>query len=325
MTGAADEGRLELGDDGSVVGPSAAATTVVDLHDPAATDTLRQSALDSWVAGTAGPWVRAHRRPVVAVTACAVVLALGAGWWVSRPPPPPPAPLLTLADRPVLGVDSVGPRMVAGGHLSVAYAARASADEARLDVVGLRGPGLRSAGVEQGADTVVAGELAFVQLGAQIVCADRTLAPATASSYGVLVRRPGALPGDDVLVAMDGSTTDLGAAVRGACLASELPKAVSVLSADVTRPTGSSVVDLSLRVLNDADVPLTVTTQRVPSTTVETDLSGTVMIAPHTAGTVTTRLLLHDCSAAARPGALAELPNPVIPPATPSPPRMPAA
>ena len=154
------------------------------------------------------------------------------------------------------------------------------------------------AGGEQGADTVVAGELAFVQLGAQIVCADRTLATAAPSSYGMLVRRPGASPGDDVLVAMDRSTTDLGAAVRGACLASELPKSISILSADVTGPTGSSVSSTwPLRVLNDADVPLTVTTRRVPSTTVETDLSGTVMIAPHTAGTVTSRLLLHDCSA----------------------------
>jgi hypothetical protein len=65
---------------------------------------------------------------------------------------------------------------------------------------------------------------------------------------------------------------------------------------------------------NDAEVPLSVTTQRTPSTTIETDLSPTVAIAPHSAATVTTRMLVHDCSATPVPSALTELPRPVFGP-----------
>jgi hypothetical protein len=309
-----DEGRLELDDTGGVVDGSGAPTVLVDLADPHATDRLAPTPLDSWVARSAAPWVRAHRRPVAAVTATAVVLALGAAWWSSRPDPPPPPPLLTLTNAPDVGADIGGPQIGPGGHLSVAYAARASTGAGQLRIVGLTGPGLRPAGVEEGADTVAAGELAFVQLGADVVCTDRALATATPSSYGLLVRTTGAAPGDDRLLRMDETTTDLGVAVRNACLSTELPAKVSVLSADVTGPPGSSVLDLAIRLRNDADVPLSVTTQRTPGTGIETDLSGSVTLAPHTGGTVTTRVLVHDCSAPPRPTALTELPGPVFGP-----------
>jgi hypothetical protein len=156
------------------------------------------------------------------------------------------------------------------------------------------------------------GSLAFVQLGASLRCDDRAIATATPSSYGVVLRMPGDLPGDDRLLSFDGSTTALDIAVRNACLATEIPSSVSVISADLTTPTASAVVDVALRVRNDADVPLTITTQRTPSATVEVDLSPTVAIAAHTAGTVTTRMLVHDCAATPRPAALTELPNPLL-------------
>jgi hypothetical protein len=312
MTGRDDE-RLELDDSGGVVDSSGVPSVLVDLADPHATDGLAHTPLDSWVERTAAPWVREHRRPVTAVAVTAVVLALGAAWWSTRPAPPPPAPLLALTNAPVLGADLGGPRIGPDGHLSVAYTARAST-AGQLRVVGLTGPGLRATGVEEGADTVAAGEVAFVQLGATIVCSDRELAAATPSSYGLLVRTPGAAPGDDRLLPMDATTTELGVAVRNACLATELPAQVSVLSADLTGPPGSSVLDLAIRVRNDADVPLSVTTERTPGTGIETDLSATVPIAPHTSGTVSTRLLVHDCSATPSPPALTELPGPVFGP-----------
>jgi hypothetical protein len=310
MTGP-DEGRLELDDSGGVVDGSGA---LVDLADPHATDFLAHTPLDSWVEHTAAPWARRHRRPVAAVATTAVVLALGATWWSTRAAPPAPPPLLTLADAPVVGADLGGPRIASDGHLSVAYAARASAAAGRVLVVGLTGPGLRATGVERGADTVVSGELAFMQLGASVVCTDRALATATGSSYGLLVRTPGAAPGDDRLLPMDATTTSLDIAIRNACLATELPATVSVVSADLTVLPGSSVVDLAIRVRNDAEVPLRVTTQRTSSTGIETDLSPTITIAAHSGGTVPTRLLVHDCAATPRPIALTELPGPVFGP-----------
>jgi len=314
MTEAPDEGRLELDDAGGVVGGSGARTTLVDLADPDATEHLAHSGLDSWVSRHVAPWVRSHPRPVAGLVAAAVVVALGSAWWVSRPPPPPPPPLLTLADAPVVGADLGGPRIEPNGHLSVAYRVHADAAYPSINVGGIAGPGLTSLGVEEGADSVRSGSDAFVQLGAVVACNDRAIATATPASYGIVVRSFGAGTGDDRLLAFDDSTTALDIAVRNACLATEIPSTVSVISADLTTPTGSSVVDVALRVRNDSDVPLTVATVRTPSTTVETDLSPAVPIPPHAAGTVTTRLLVHDCTTAPSPAALTELPNPVFGP-----------
>jgi hypothetical protein len=314
MTDAPDEGRLELDDAGGVVDRSGAPSALVDLADPDATDHLAASRLESWVHTTASPWLRTRRRPVAAVVAVAVAVALGSAWWASRPGPPPPPPVLTLTNAPAVGADLGGPRIGPDGHLSVAYTARVDASYPEVDVIGVAGPGLTSIGVEEGADTLTGGSLAFVQLGAMITCNDRAIASATPSSYGIVVRTPGDLPGDDRLLAFDDTTTALDIAVRNACLATEIPPTVSVISADLTTPPGSSVVDVALRVRNDADVPLTVSIQRTPGTALETDLSPTVPIAPHSAATVPTRLLVHDCSATPNPAALTDLANPVFEP-----------
>ena len=314
MTDAPDEGRLELDDAGGVVDRSGAPATLVDLADPDATDHLAASRLESWVHSTASPWLRARRRPVAAVVAVAVAVALGSAWWAGRPGPPPPPPVLTLTNAPAVGADLGGPRIGPDGHLSVAYTARVDAAYPEVDVIGVAGPGLTSIGVEEGADTLTGGSLAFVQLGAMITCNDRAIATATPSSYGIVVRTPGDLPGDDRLLAFDDSTTALDIAVRNACLASEIPPALSIISADLTTPTGSSVVDVALRVRNDSDVPLTVTVLRTPNTTIETDLSPNVPIPAHSAATVPTRLLVHDCSTRPSPGALTDLANPVFGP-----------
>ena len=314
MTDAPDEGRLELDDAGGVVDRSGAPSALVDLADPDATDHLATSRLESWVHSTASPWLRARRRPVAAVVAVAVAVTLGSAWWASRPGPPPPPPVLTLTNAPAVGADLGGPRIGPDGHLSVAYTARVDPSYPEVDVVGITGPGLTSTGVEEGADTLTGGTLAFVQLGATITCTERAIATATPASYGIVVRTPGDLPGDDRLLAFDSSTTALDIAVRNACLASEIPRAVSVISADLTTPTGSSVVDVALHVRNDSDVPLSVTVLRTPNTTVETDLSPNVPIPAHGAATVPTRLLVHDCSTRPSPAAVTDLANPVLGP-----------
>jgi hypothetical protein len=244
----------------------------------------------------------------------AVVLA--GTWWSARPTPPAaPRPLL-LEDAPVAGADLGGPLVDGTGHLSVAYAARVAPGLASVEVLGLRGPGLVPRGVEAGGGTVSGSGTALVQVGADVVCSDRALGSAVPSSYGLLVRTTGAdgTVAADALLPFDGTTTALDIAIRDACLATELPARVSVASASLAGPTGSYVADLTLSVRNDADLPLTVTTPRTPSTAVETDLSPTVLLPPHSTGTVRTRLMEHDCGGPARAAALTDLPGPVVGP-----------
>ena len=115
MTDTPDEGRLELDDAGGVVDGRGA--PLVDLADPDATDLLAASRLESWVSGTAAPWVRARRRPVAAVVAVAVAVTLGGAWWASRPGPPPPPPVLTLTNAPAVGGDVHGDERACGDEL----------------------------------------------------------------------------------------------------------------------------------------------------------------------------------------------------------------
>ena len=315
-----DEGRLELDDDGTVVDRTGTPSSVVDLADLQATESLSPTALDSWASRTAGPWLQARRRPVAVVAATTLALALGTAWWTSRPTPPAEAPPLVLANAPVVGADLGGPRITADGAVSVAYAARTRAGLRDVAVLGIRGPGLTPAGVEAGANSVAADQLTFVQLGARLDCSDPALATAVPSSYGLLVRpESDAGPGPERLQPFGSATTALDLAVRDACLAGDLPTKVSVVGGEVTGSAGSSVVDVRLTVRNSGDVPLSVTTERSPTTTVETDLSPTVVVAPHDSAAVPTRMLVHDCGAPSRPPALLELPGAVFGPGNAAP------
>ena len=311
-----DDGRLELDDAGGVVDRGGARATLVDLSDPDATESFATGALGGWVPATAAAWVRSHRRPVAVLAVGVLTAALAGAWWSTRPGPPPPPRVLALEDAPIAGADLGGPRIDPTGHLSVAYAARAAPGLASVEVLGLRGPGLLPRGVEAGAGTVPNGGAAFVQLGAHVVCSDRGIVAAVPASYGLLVRPTGAdgTVAEESLLPFDDSTTALDIAVRNACLATELPTRVSIGSASVSGPTGSTVADLTLAVRNEADVPLTVTTPRTPGTAVETDLSPTVLLPPHSSGIVRTRLLEHDCGGPARAAALTDLPGPVVGP-----------
>ena len=307
MTG--DE-RLELDDDGQVLG----STSVVDLSDPEATDTLAASALDSWVVRSAAPWVTRHRPAVLTVVGALSVALLAGAWWTSRPEPPPAAPALVLEDAPTRGGDLGGPRIDADGHLTVAYTATADRGVARVDILDLVGPGLRSAGVDRGDATLAAGASGFVQLAAQVQCGDPALATATTSSYGLRIRSTDS-SGDavDSVQSFTGDTTALESAVRDRCVTTELPPLVSVTAITLTGTPGSSVVDAVLDVRNDSGIPATVASERVTTDAVEVDLSPTILVPQHGSAQVPTRLLLHDCSAASSLTALADLPNPVSP------------
>jgi hypothetical protein len=311
-----DDGRLELDDAGDVVEPSGAPSTLVDLADPGTTEPPAPTALGTWASARAAPWVRAHRGAVATLGLGVLVVALAGASWSARPAPEAPPRVLALENAPLVGADLGGPRIDGSGHLSVAYVARAAPGLASVAVLGLRGPGLLDRGVEEGPGTVPGGGRAFVQLGAHVVCSDRAIATAVPSSYALLVRTTGTdgAVTRDSLLPFDGTTTALDIAIRDSCLAAELPSRVSIVSGSLAGTAGSSVADLSLVVRNEAGVPLTVTTPRTPNTAVETDLSPTVPLAPHSTGTVRTRLLVHDCAAPAQAAALTELPGPVVGP-----------
>jgi hypothetical protein len=287
------------------------ATLFVDLTDLEGVDAPVPHAIDRWVTGVAAPWLRTHRRGVAVVVTGALAVVCAGSWWAARPEPPGPPPAVTVEDAAVVGSDVRGPHVDRSGHLSVAYSVRAAPGLVSVDVIGLRGPGILAGGVTEGADTLTGGDRAFVQLAADVSCSDRAIVTATPSSYGLLVRTtgPGGTTGSDTFVPFGGSTVALDVAVRDACLSTELPARVSVLSASISDRPGSSIAPLELTVRNEAEVPLTVSTVRAPSTAVETDLSAPVLLAPHSTGTVSTRLLEHDCAGPGRAAALSELPS----------------
>ncbi|MBI1378811.1 MAG: hypothetical protein GC157_15230 [Frankiales bacterium] len=339
-----DEGRLELDDDGRVVEPpgtsaspgsaspratppgprpldpvgatpTATAVVPVDLDDADATEQLDTTPLDGWVRRSAAPWVGRHRRLVSAVAAVAVAAGLAGGWAASRPSPPPPAPLLALADAPVVGADLGGPSIDADGRLSVAYWATPGPDAGGLLVYGIEGPGLRDGVLRSATAPLTPGRPQFLQLDAATDCDDPALATATPASYALVLHRPpsAATAGSTQSFPFDAGTTDLRSAVRDHCLVTSLPRSLSVQTVALTGHPGSSVVDVSLLVRNDSGVPATVATERTPSSGVEVDLSPTVLVAQHGVADLRTRVLVHDCASPAVLPALGSLPNPVTP------------
>ena len=263
------------------------------------------------MSGVVAPWVRTHQRAfVLASTVVIAVLAVSA-WWSVRPQAPPPPPVVTVEDAAVAGSDVRGPQVDDSGHVSVAYSVRAATSVAAVDVIALNGPGIADGGVTGGGEALAGGDRALVQLDARIQCTDPAIVSAGPSSYGLRVRTVDAdgAPGPDTLVPFGGTTVSLDVAVRDACLSSALPAQVSVLSGSISDQPGSPIAALSLTVRNEADVPLTVSSVRAPGTSVETDLSAPVLLAPHSTGTLDTRLLEHDCAGPARPPALSELPG----------------
>jgi hypothetical protein len=341
-----DDARLELDDDGHVVGSSGddspgvgagsvggsigastsygghspigsssgARSSVVDLGDPDATDALTASALDAWVLRSATPWVERHRPTVIAVSAALAVAVLAGAWWTSRPEPQPPAPALLLENAPTHGGDLGGPRIDAAGRLSVAYTATASRSVSRVDILDVVGPGLTPLGVERGDAVLSAGASGFVQLAAQVGCGDPALATATTASYGLRIRSTD-VSGDssESLLPFTTATTALEAAVRDRCVTTELPPLISITGIALTGTPGSSVVDAAIEVRNDSEVAATVATERAATTGVEVDLSPTILVRQHGTATVPTRLLLHSCSARPALPTMSTLPNAVAP------------
>lgn len=311
-----DDGRLELDDDGQVL-DATGVDDLVDLGDPAATDSLSASRADAWVSGTLTGWVASHRRLAVAGVSAAVVVALGAAWWASRPPPPSPPPAVTATDAGLTGSDLGGAHIDDAGDLAVAYTVRAGAPGTRFDVVALTGPGLASPSVTVAGSTgsvVTADASARVDATAAVRCDDPAIATAGASDYGLLVRADGVPTQTPTLVPFGGGTTRLDIAVRDYCLATTLPRQISVVDAKLDPSSGSSVVNLRLVVRNSGRVPVSISTQRRVDSGIEVDESQTATLAAGGTALLQTRLLVRDCSTVPRVGSVLDGPTPVLAP-----------
>lgn len=305
------DGRLELDDAGGVVERAGVSSVPVDLADPVATEALAPTALDAWAVRSAVPWLSARRRTAVTVGVALLAVALGSAWWSTRPGPPATPPALTLANAPVRGADLGGPQVGPDGRLSIAFTVRAATDLTTVGVRGLSGPGLRPLGVEAGADSVPAGQMAYVQLGAALDCTDPGIASAGPSSYGLALTTTSSDGGTSAVTQLfTSSTSDLSIAVRDACLATT--PALTITSADLHTVPGSPVGGLVLDVENPTSLPLTLATERTSTADVELDLSPTVTVPAHGRATVATRLFVHDCGGPASFDPITTLPNPVL-------------
>lgn len=293
-----EEGRLDLDDDGRVVGAHDGDHPTVDLGDLAGAGHAAASRLDAWVSTTLAAWVQRHRRGLAGATAALVVLVVATTAWELRPAPPaPPAPVLA-ADAVLDGADLGGPRIDGTGHLAVAYLVRSSSDTDYV-VRALRGPGLDPLGVqlEPGpADRVTAAAPVRVAAEALVRCADPAIVTARPSDYALVVRAAGT-DGPDVVVPFTGSTTHLDVAVRDHCLLHDVPAGLTVVEARLDGTPGSTVVGASFVVRNDSGVPVTVATERRDDGDVQVDLSQPAQLAPGSSALLQSRLLVDDCGA----------------------------
>jgi hypothetical protein len=306
-----DDGRLELDDDGQVL-DALGDDAVVDLGDPDATEAIAASRVDAWLSGTAAGWMSRHRRLATAGVSTLVVVALGSAWWVSRPAPPPPPPPVTATDAGVSSSDQGGARIDDAGDLAVAYSVRAGEPGTRFDVLSLAGPGLAGGTVSAtgaSGSAVTADSLTRVEARAAVQCDDPSIATARPADYGLLVRPQGTGQAP-TLVPFGSSTTRLDVAVRDHCLASAVPRQVSVVEARLD-PASGSVMTLRLVVRNTGRVPVTIATQRRVDAGVEVDRSQTATLVGGGTAVLQTRLLVHDCTTTPRIGSVLDDPGPV--------------
>ena len=309
---ARDDGRLELDDDGRLLdgdgAPVVDLVDLVDLEDPHAVEELAPARVRPWLDDNVAPWVRAHRRAVVAAGAAAAVLLTGTVVWQTRPPYVAPVVPLELENAILDGNDLGGPE-ITGDELSVAYAGRAITAGDRVEVLALSGPGLMQ---PRGSGALTSTERSRLVLGATIDCRDPALTTATPSSYGLSVRRTSAT-GEvlETTTPFGAMTTELDVAVLSHCVAQLAPAHLVVESARADSAPGQPTAAVSLLVRNTGPVTMTVATERRPTTGIEIDLSPTVTVAPGESAILTTRALVHDCLAVPSLPALDELPNPV--------------
>ena len=303
-----DEGRLDLDEDGRLI-EGDRTVDLVDLADPSAVEELAPARVRPWLAEHVAPWARRHRRPLAVTAAIAAIALAGATWVSTRPPYVAPTVDLVLGDAPVDGNDLGGPAISPDGVLSVAYTARAASAGDSVEVLGIVGPGLVGS---SGNATITSTESGRVELQAQVECRDPAIAATTApSSYGLSVRRTAA-DGDvlETLVPFGTSTSELDLAVAGHCLAERAASDLVVEPGLLDARPGVPTATLSFVVRNTGPVPLTVATERLPTNAIEVDLSPTVSVPSGGAASITTRVLVHDCSAVPALPALGGLPHP---------------
>jgi hypothetical protein len=298
-------GRLELDDDGRVVG---SAEDPVDLAD--APDPVPVPREPGPVARTVGPWVRRHRRGLLAATAAVVAGALALGWWTGRPPERAPVLALDLTNA-ILDRNSIGgPEVSPDGVLEVAFTAVAPAGMSTT-VTGLVGPGLGTSTVE--AATVGDQERVRIQASAPVVCTDPALRDAGPSDYALEVSAAtesgasaqGLVP---LTLTVPGAraVTRLNLAAADWCLRQA---AVEVLDVSATPVPGVPLADLAVRVRNTGAVPVLVATDRSAGDDLDIDLSPDAAVDPGSESVLTTRTVVQDCTAPPQLSELASLPN----------------
>ncbi|HET7901453.1 MAG TPA: hypothetical protein VFL59_09715 [Candidatus Nanopelagicales bacterium] len=303
-----DDDRLELDDDGHVVGSS----HVVDLMDADATEQLHPTKAQELVDRHVTPWLQRHRIPVVALTVVGLVAGLGAAWWTHRPPyVPPPVPLSI--ENAVLGRDIGGPVIRDDGRLLVAFTARATDRSVRFDVLDLVGPGLASTGVTVDRPATTDSP-SRVQAEAVVQCSDPDVLRARSTDFGLRVRRTDGDGVSELTVPLGPEATPLDVALREHCLQAYAAPALSIVDARLVGQAGSSIASLALVVRNVSNLPVEVATQRGPDGGVDVDLSTDVTIAPQRAAIVSSRVQVQDCSPDRVPltEPLTQLPSPMI-------------
>jgi hypothetical protein len=296
-------GRLELDDDGRVVGSLEDPVDLADAPEPGPRE-------PGPIARTVGPHVHRHRRALLAATAAVTAGALALGWWTGRPPERAPVLALDLTNAVLEGNSIGGPEVSPDGLLRVAFVAQAPAGM-RTVVTGLTGPGLGPSVVE--APPVGDGDRVRIEVTAPVACADPALRVATPTDYGLEVTTTtesgasaqGRVP---LTLTVPGAraVTRLNLAVADWCLTRA---DVQVLQVTATPVPGVPLADLAVRVRNTGAVPVLAATERSSGEDLDVDLSPDAAVDPGAESVLTTRVVVHDCATEPRLSDLASLPN----------------
>ena len=290
--GAADDGRLELDDIGSVIDHASS------LAPSAPDDLLEGHDAPTWHERLESrgitPWFRRHRI-ALAVGAGAVVAvgALGSTWVRSQPPPVDPTITATVADALSNGLATEIPGATYEGFTAVAVKVEPRAGEA-ITVLGITGPGIRASRAVRDRTAADDGvEDVFLAPG----CDDPRSFTATFDDYRLQVRRTDTYGRATVgtLTLPSAIAAQLADSAVQNCFQSRVSEAVTVTGIDIRPDVARRTITVAVTVHNGLGQDLLA--QGVSSAS--TVLDAFADPADLTTGADTTqkvRLTLVDCS-----------------------------
>lgn len=287
------DGRLDLDDLGEVIEHASSLDEVSSGSDDA------RPTLGERFAATGVPgWLRRHRAPIAAVTAA--VVAVSGFLWLRRDTRPPDDELLHAAV-----VDSISQSGMEGlgtGMVSAIYTFVAERPGDRLEVLGIRGPGIRATGVGRAVENATPGsgpDRFSVPVMAALDCRDPQSLSALEDQYRFVVRRTDAYGRtvQSTLPLPIGSQNRWALTIGGSCLQQLATTSLTVESVRAVPSQSPPSVRLDLRVRSSLDHDLALDVLGYSGGMSTRPVSTTAAIPAGASAVLSVDEIVNDCSA----------------------------